>query len=506
MSEFEFEKHTGEYPLVAREIRSNTIHKEVTADYVLPDYMGDVKRVLKYNAFVTPCNKLVSRDEASFIAMVTFKVKYLNSEDLLTEAIFTADLEVSEKLFGESADANMNYKVQAVTLRLGGPRKITAKASVLCDFCAVEEKKICECAEYTGAEILKKSISIHTAEYLKCAEREYAEEMDKINEAVSDDFEVIEGAALAFIDGVHKTEGGLNLSGYIDAFCILRGDEGIVRLERRIPIEERVECELYDNSVFLPVIHVTGASVNLNNVNNDDSCFVSVVMNMTVDCSLEHHYNQKIDIMRDAFYVGCDNKCSYESFEFSRLGDCLFEKASLSANMLRSDEALHDVIESEMNIKNVRYERTGTDLTVMCESEIHIIARGNGREDFYSIKENVDFSKKFKLSMCENSKINICATPCDVSVSFDAEKIYIEAQILISVITETRECEKMLTAIQYERTNESDERSVVVYYPEKDDTLWSVSKKYAVSPSAVASKNSITGESLSECKKIIIVK
>lgn len=506
MAEFEFEKHTGECPLVAREIRSNTMHKEITADYVLPDYMGDVKRVLKYNAFVTPCNKLVSRDEASFVAMVTFKVKYLNSDDLLTEAIFSADLELAEKLLGESADANINYRVQAVTLRLGGPRKITAKASVLCDFSAVEERAISECSEYHGAEILKKNIGLHTAEYLKCAEREYAEELDKINEAVSDDFEVIEGSALAFIDGVHKTDGGVNVSGYIDAFCILRGDDGIVRLEKRIPIEERVECELYDNSVFFPAIHVTGASVNLNNVNNDDNCLVSVVMNMTVDCSLEHHYNQKINVIQDAFYVGCENKCSYESFEFSRLGDCIFEKASLSASLPRSEEALHDVIESEMNVKNVRYERTGTDLTVMCEAEIHIIARGNGKEDFYSIKENVDFSKKLKLSMGENVKINISATPCDVSVSFDAEKIYIEAQMLISVLTENRECEKMLTEIQYEKEIKADDRSVIVYYPEKDDTLWSVSKKYAVSPSVIASKNSITGESLCESKKIIIVK
>ena len=60
MSNFENEKNTGGCPLCLPEIRREALHKEASADYVLPDYMGDVKRVLKYTAEVTPCNKIVS--------------------------------------------------------------------------------------------------------------------------------------------------------------------------------------------------------------------------------------------------------------------------------------------------------------------------------------------------------------------------------------------------------------------------------------------------------------
>ena len=53
---------------------------------------------------------------------------------------------------------------------------------------------------------------------------------------------------------------------------------------------------------------------------------------------------------------------------------------------------------------------------------------------------------------------------------------------------------------------------MLVYYPEKDDTLWSVSKKYAVVPSDIREKNSVCpyekGEETNvfDMGKIIIVK
>ena len=505
MSDFENEKNKSEFSLNAHKVRTNNTRKEISADFVLPDYMGDIKRILKYNAYVTPCNKLISSEEASFIAIVTFRVLYIDSEDMLTEANFSQDCEFSEKLFADSSDADVNYKIQSVAIKLGGPRKIGAKAIVNCESSLVEAEEIHGYSEYDGAEVLKKEIEVHTVEYLKCSEREYAEEIDKIEEITSDDLEIIKSYAEAFIDGIHKTDDGVNLSGYADAFCLLRGDDGIIRLEKRIPIEEHIECITYDESAFTPKAFVTGVTVNLNNVNSDAECAVSVVMNMTVECCLAHHYNEKVVVVEDAFFKGCKNECSYETFEYSSLGSCVTDKAPCAVNIERGEEPLHDIIERELTLKNMRYDRTGTDVTLMCDAEIHMVARGNDNESCYTIKENFEFSKRYRLETDENTNITINAIPCDVSVSFDSEKIYVEGQILVSILTQKSKSAQMLTNVEYE-TLEDESCSVIVYYPEKKDTLWSVSKKYGVSPSSVASRNEISNNELSECKKIIIVK
>ena len=489
MSDFENEKNADYTPLYVENLKCESFRKEVTADFVLPDYMGDVKRVLKYIAEATPCNKIVSSEEASFLCIVTFRVTYLDSEDTLTEAVFTADAEFGQKFSSEIADADAEFTAGSLAVRLGGPRKISAKTLLSCEITAVEKRKICERAEYDGAEMLKKEIEIHTAEYLKIAEREYAEEIDRLEELMADEVEVVKSYASPFIDGVYKTDGGVNVSGYVDAFCIIRTDEEIKRLEKRIPIEEHIECEWKEGSAFVPKAHVTGVSVNLNNVNYDDACAVSVVMTMTAECLLAHHYNERVSVVKDAFYKRCKNDCRYRETEFSTLGDCVFDKASFTFSFDRSETPLRDVIEKDIVLKNPVYEISGGEITVFSEGELHLITRGNEPESCSSLKEKVELSKKYRIGACDKCKVSISTVPCDVSVSFDSEKIYVEAEIIVSVVIEKHGCEEILSDIYCEEISDNGEREVFVYYPEKEDTLWSVSKKYAVSPSDISERN-----------------
>ena len=512
MSEFQNEKCSGECPERIRKTRRTVNRKEVGADFVLPDYMGDVKRMLKCTAHVIPCNKLVCDGEVSALATVTFRVLYLDGEDMLTEASFSADAEFSERSVCDSRDVDVEYKIQSVSVRLGGPRKISAKANVSCEMSLSEDDEVGASVDCSGAETLKKEIKIRTEEYFKTAEREYAEEIDKIDGASADEIELVKSFAEAFVDAVHKTDGGVNLSGYINAYCIIRTDDGLIRVEKQIPIEEHIECEHSESGDFIPRACVTGINVNLNNVNTENECAVSVVMNMTAECCLTHHYNKGVMLVTDAFCEGCKNECCYENFEFSTLTDSVFDKAGLSLTLNRGEEPLRDIMESDISVKNVRYELNGSELTALCDAEITIIARGNEREECYAVKEKTEFSKKYRLSVKDAGKISISIVPCEASVSFDGEKIYVDGQMLVSLISESKEVLQMLSDLKSEKEIVEGERCVIVCYPEKEDTLWSVSKKYGVSPDTIGR---INGFSKAECDlcmsvadkdKIIIIK
>ena len=49
----------------------------------------------------------------------------------------------------------------------------------------------------------------------------------------------------------------------------------------------------------------------------------------------------------------------------------------------------------------------------------------------------------------------------------------------------------MLSELRSEKKCDCSERNVVVYYPEKEDTLWSVSKKYGVASEKVIRANGL---------------
>ncbi len=490
------------------------IRSECGADYVLPDYMGDVRRLLRCTACVCPCNKFVSEGELSFLSDVTFKIMYLDSENTLTEASFGADFEHTEKISESVTDAGVNTRVHNVTVRLGGPRKISAKASLVTDISLADEGKIMTEESFGNATCKTERVKIHSSEYRKCAEREYAEELERLEDLLADEVDVVKYDAEAYIDSVHRTDNGVNLSGCINAYCILKVADDLMRVEKSIPVEEHLEIEDVDgDSFFLAECYVTGVNLNINNTpeDKDGNIYLSVVMNMTLECEAEHHKNREYELVSDAFREGEDNVCSYESFNYNELAGTACERRRISLAVNRGEENIHDILEKSGAVKNVKCELRDGELSVQGDLSISLVARGAGNGECFPIKIDEVINERIKLpGVTESSKIRLNVMPCEISPAFDSEKIYADCDIIIEALAKNAKSVKILSELSSSKKNEENCRRITVYYPEKGDTLWSVSKKYAVSPEKIALANMLSGEKegcgcdLSDKTKIVI--
>ena len=65
------------------------IAAEVGCDYVLPDYLGDVRKILFTEARCLPLPTYMSGDELSTSGAVEFRMIYTDSEGLLSSVSFT---------------------------------------------------------------------------------------------------------------------------------------------------------------------------------------------------------------------------------------------------------------------------------------------------------------------------------------------------------------------------------------------------------------------------------
>ena len=486
---------------------------ECQTDFVLPDYMGDVKRLLKYSAVCVPCNKFVTAGEVSVLSTVNFKITYLDAENVLTEAAFSKDFEHSERLPEGALDACVCTRVNGVTVRLGGPRKISARAALVTDISFTEQKEI-PCAEIAeGANEKRACMKIHTAEYLKCDEREYAEELDRFEDLLADEVDVIKYDATAFVDSVHKTDSGVNLSGAIVAWCILRVGDDVMRIEKTVPVEENLEVEgSSESSVYIPHVYVTDTNINMNvqPEQKDGASFLSVVMNTTLECEVEHHKNEEYSAVTDAFYENAQSVCEYGDFTYNELVGAARERRKASFVQQRGEENLHDIIEREAVVKNLKYEVLSGEIKLTADLCVSVVCRGADNGDFFPIKLEQPIEERVKLpGASEGGIIRASITPCEISPAFDSDKIYVDCTLAISAVCELQRREKILTSLEKKETGGEKCRRITVYYPEKCDTLWSVSKKYGVSPERIAARNMISAKDNFECelsglKKIII--
>lgn len=501
MSMFENEKNENQINTTASykmERDISGIRSECGADYILPDYMGDVKRLLRCTATVCPCNKFVSDGELSFLSDVTFRIMYLDSENMLTEASFGTDFEGSEKIRDSVTDASVNTRVHNVTVRLGGPRKISAKASLVTDISLSDEGELMTEESFVGATAKTERVKIHSADYLKSTEREYAEELERLEDLLADEVDVVKYDAEAYIDGVHRTDNGVNLSGCINAYCILKVGDDLMRVEKCIPIEENLAVEdMSAESFCLADCYLTGINLNINNTpeDKDGNIYLSVVMNMTLECEVEHHKNIEYELVCDAFREGEENLCSYDSFNYNELAGAACERRRISVTVDRGEENIHDILEKSCAVKNVKCELRDGELTVDADLSLSLVARGAGNGECFPIKIDEALNERIKLpGVTEGSKVRVNIRPCEISPAFDSEKIYVDCDILIEALAKNAKSARILSELSSKKKSEDNSRRITVYYPEKGDTLWSVSKKYAVSPEKVASRNMLSEE------------
>ena len=231
-------------------------------------------------------------------------------------------------------------------------------------------------------------------------------------------------------------------------------------------------------------------------------------MNLTLECEAEHHRNCEVTLVTDAFREGEENVCSYETFNYNELVGVAFERRKESASCERGEENIHDILAKHASVKNIKYEISDGELTASFDLALSLVARSADNGECFTVKLESPFSEKIKsVGVSESSKIRINITPCEISPAFDSERIYADCDVIITVLAEDAKSVKILRELSSKKKERTDCRRITVYYPENGDTLWSVSKKYGVSPEKIAYANMMeadNGADLASRGKIII--
>ena len=237
--------HEGDgrlYP--EREVRLSPI--STGADYILPDYMGDIRKILDYSAKVLPSGRFLGDGEASFVGIVCYSVVYLDSENKLTEASFTSDYEYEIKTDEAFVDGDGKAEILSVAIRPSSPRKLSAKAMLSAAALICEDRNPPSAEALKGAEMLPATIKESSMTIVRLAEREYAEEGARLQGVIADEAEVILSGGKGIVTGSYYRGGELHIEGYLDMFALLMIEgETPLRVEKRVPISEVMlyDCE-----------------------------------------------------------------------------------------------------------------------------------------------------------------------------------------------------------------------------------------------------------------------
>ena len=477
---------------------------ESSVDYILPDYYGDVRKILYTECVARPSGKFTDEEEVEFSGIVVYNVVYLDSENKPTGVSFTSDYDGAVKCRTEGlVGAYAEPSVTSYNVRLTGPRRFSAKATVGAATALVCEDIIAASGTSfvgeTEPETLTRVMNLRSVEMSERVEREYAEVIERLEGVIADEVEIIYSGAETLSLRAEVGEEKVNVLGELLVYAVVSTpDSPLYFVEKRIPIEEAVPFPGVTGAMSL--IPIANAVSLVTNVNASETG-AEIAASAVVEYEVRGEYNENVRVVSDAFVRSCPTENTYRNYEYTELRERVSLSEGVRCEVERGElpcENLHQILYLIANPKINTVLCDGDKLKLVGEVRFSGIAsevNEEGDVSYTGIKLSVPLEESVKCASgmsegiaCEYNFSQTLASPL-----IDGDKIEINYTLSGGVTVSEKKSESVLASSDAitEQSYEESSGKITVYYPEGDETLFEVARKFHKSLADIAEDNDI---------------
>lgn len=471
---------------------------DLSADFTLPDYHPEIKRLLRVRATVSPPDKYIGAGNADFSGTVDYAILYAGNDGALYcatetgEYQFTLPIEVAADIdLNEGILCDAEILPETVTGRVAAPRKFSVKCRLRSHI------------RMYGSKLLEESLIGADPDSLQrlCGNAEaarvfvgYGEPLQLGDEILCDpqagDVRVISAEGQVFVTEALAGSGVVNCRGEVCLKLLCTQDSSNTApsaLLRRIPFSQAVVTD--------------GAEVNC------DACAFGICsqLQITVEenrilCEValrlqtRAQRNESISFTRDIYSTAAECESSYTEAVLPRALKCINGNFSLNVAL-----PLEEVgIRPGMSIADVALTPTVTGLE-SDHGKCFLVGRCRASvvlcdaEDAVAQEFEVPFRYETDGYDAEITDFDATVDPISCRARIDGERIGLDAELAVCLSTRGESHCHMLHEAKFGAPLHMRGAVYTVCYPSREDTLWSVAKRYHRSVGAVSDMNNLAG-------------
>ncbi len=116
-----------------RDTGRESVPAECTVEHTLPDYMPEIRKILRVDAREISGGRYLDDAHAEFAGIVGYTVTYTDGEGRVSAVSLNGDYTLTAPRGGDGATvAYMDAEVENTVCRLGGPRRLSLRSSLRC--------------------------------------------------------------------------------------------------------------------------------------------------------------------------------------------------------------------------------------------------------------------------------------------------------------------------------------------------------------------------------------
>ena len=485
------------------------ISAEAACDYVLPDYLGEVRKILFTEARCLPLPTYMNGEELSVSGAVEFRMIYTDAEGELSSVSFTQDYESCERVSGSAPAAIFaESEISSFSMRLLGPRKISAKARVGANVRLISDETLelsGSAAELPSLERATRRVEVMTSAIGDSFEREYAEPLAELDGVIAEEARVIHECSECRVLECRASVGEVWVSGeHVISAIIAVGTEPARLYEKSIPFAETLSLPAATEAMSASVsVLCPSLKIEINPTETGSTVCASLIAEYIPTAT----GNRPLEMVTDAYLTDRECECRYGELELpsfvSRRTVSDSAELSLGCESLSLESPESVLFVSAMpRIRGV--EMADGELKITADIRISGIAcEKNGDEaiTYAPIRHSIEHVIALPLDTAQGN-----ACPC-VSISSIGAMGRVEDGRVIMTIP--LECSLELSSVcgyrylrEIDSCGEPREKSgcpkITVYYPEEGDTLFDVARKFRTTAERVAIDKSLTEAALAD--------
>lgn len=489
-------------------VTDNSVEECVEADFSLPEYMPEILRIVKSVAEpkINSCRLVGER--VTVDGVCELRMIYTAEDGCLYSFTqtrpFTRHCENS--IFENAEDVTAKASVSYVNCRATSTKRAEIKAGVVIKVTAyIGENEDIVSLEEKGC-IEEKSMPVR-AMSLGCRKTRAFSMSDTVSLAVPSAF-IISTRAAACCTDIKKISNKIMVKGdaVVEICYVNAADKSCAEhIKHTLPINQILEFEGMEER-FTGNVTLNVTAVDVVQKNESDGIGGAFDISLCIEASASMWEEKELLVICDAYAVGASVELKKSPYSFFSALDEIRDTCIFKESFTVSGEGVGSIVNSVGEITSAEVKYENGCVVVFGTLSLSLLIKDTAGS-FCAVNKVLDYKYERKA---DYSGAEIYSVPDVVLSAVDCSEngnshidVRCELRIVATVFEKTT-VEAVTDIVQSEACTPRKNSAVTVYFPTKEESLWSIARRYNTTVSAIATENDLEGDTTEDLKMIFI--
>lgn len=491
-----------------KNVNDNSIEECIEADLALPEYMPEILRIIKSSAEprIVSC-KLVG-ERVTVDGICELRMIYTAEDGCIycfsQARPFTRHCE--NEIFGGAVDVTAELDVSYVNCRATGTKRAEIKCGVVIRVSAFVQDCIDIVSLKEKSNIQEKTENIK-AMSLGCRKTRQFSMSDSVSLKIPAAFVVSVGAVANCTD-IRKISNKIMVKGdAVVDICYVNADDktSTEHLKHTLPINQILEFdgmeERFSGDVVLRV--VSAEVIQRNESDYSEGVFD---ISLGIDASATMWEEKELSVISDAYAVGGSVELEKSPCTFYSHCANISETQIIRSDVKVSGEGIKAIVNVTGKIISAEANKKDDCLVVSGTIGASLLLK-DATGSLFCTEKIIDYKYEHKGEFAERDVVcvpEVVLSAIDCSVN-GGNSVDVKCELRIKgTIFQKRMIDVVTNLIPCECTVERKINAITVYFPDEEESLWSIARKYNTTVEAIAKENELDGDTTANLSIIFI--